>query len=567
MSRINGLQRQWRRIAILLLVVIAGLWSGVPPAVRAQGGEVRIAIRPIAGATETSPLPDPLTAPLIPSDLAGADLRDLVENLYIGLFRYDAVAGAVVPVLAKEWTVSADGLAWTFTLRDDISWVGPADASGAIAALRPVAAQDIVAALRRACHPVRGASAGPARFSVQGCYLATQLNPLFVTEDQVAGLVEAEAPDERTLVLRLAFPASYLPALLTDPAFRPIPREFVNFTPAWPSMATSGPYALAGHTPGESLTLVRNPFWPDPLAGNVERITLTFSHNPAAAFAAGEADFVRLEPPAAPPPADVLTGRGDRVLLLGFSTERAFVNSTGVRQALSWALDRTALFAGDPAVVPVVTVTHPLANDGPDETAGAGFAPEAARAVLAAAGYPNCANVPEVIALAVPPGREPLAAAIIGAWESVLGCSPALFQVLTVRPDPLTAIGRDLIDEEYNDRVHLWLAEWTPDYPDAQGGAADAFHCRVGYFYSGIPCSPVDALIDWASTTTLDDDARADAYNRIEARLFGPGGTFPVIPLAAIVEARGVAAGLTGAAEGSSVGSYGPAWWAGWTRR
>src|SRR5690606_1426106 len=47
-----------------------------------------------------------------------------IENLFLGLTDTDPLqAGAIRPEIATEWTVSDDGLTWTFTLRDDIPWV------------------------------------------------------------------------------------------------------------------------------------------------------------------------------------------------------------------------------------------------------------------------------------------------------------------------------------------------------------------------------------------------------------------------------------------------------------
>ena len=47
--------------------------------------------------------------------------RDLVSLVYSGLTRIDEY-GQPVPDLAKDWTVSRDGLTYTFTLRDDVTW-------------------------------------------------------------------------------------------------------------------------------------------------------------------------------------------------------------------------------------------------------------------------------------------------------------------------------------------------------------------------------------------------------------------------------------------------------------
>lgn len=529
-------------LALFLPAPLAGAQSGTGPT-------LHVASPPINGVTDQSALPDPITIP--PTDNAG---RDLIENLFVGLFRYDAAAGEAVPMLAESWRVSDDGLTWTFTLRSDFQWVNYDAENDTVVALRPIVAADVVAGLRRACHPLKPTPAGTIIFAVQGCYAAVQINPILVTDEMVNDLVQVEAPDDTTLILQLAFPTTYLPSLLTAPAFRPVPREFVEFTPSWPGLASSGPYVVTESDPTTGLTLTRNPHWPEPLPGNINTITLTYTTDPAAAFAAGEADFARLSTPAP----DSTQTRGQTVSVLGFSQERAWISAPGVRQALAWSLDRAALVAADPTVQAITTFTHPAAVNAGDITASViDFAPDAARRALAAAGYPNCTGVPEIIGLAVPPEREALAQAMVAQWSAELGCQPALFNIVTVRPDALQNIGRDLIDEEYNDRIHMWLATYTPEYVDVQAGAADALHCTLGYFFQGGACDAVDALIDWAVATPVED--RGDVYRRIEARLFGPAGTYPVIPLYADVRAAGVAPTL------SNVTLDGPAWWGAWT--
>ncbi len=526
----------------LLIPAPAGAQSGAP-------GALRIAAPLTSAITAQGGLPDPITVP--PEDLAG---RDLIENLFVGLFRYDAAAGEAVPILAESWTVSADGLTWTFTLRQDIPWVRYSAASGEVEALRPVVAADFVAGLRRACHPLKPTPAGTIIFVIRGCYAAVQSDPILVTDEQVNRLVAAEAPEPTTLVLHLAFPTTYLPALLTAPAFRPIPREFVDFTTAWPAQATSGPYVVTASAPGESLTLTRSPFWPDALPGSVTDLEIAYVPDPVAAVAAGEADFARRFAPGA----ESLVARGRTVSVLGFSLERTWVSEPGVRQALAWSLDRAALVADDPAVLPVTTLTHPAAvGAGALEGSVLGADVAAARQALAAAGYPNCAGVPEIIGLAVPPERQEVAQRMVARWEEALGCQAALFSVVTVRAEALQNIGRALIDMEVNNRIHMWLATYTPEYVDAQAGAADALHCRYGFFQRGGPCDAGDALIDWAVATPVED--RGDVYRRIEARLFGPAGTFPVVPLYANALAADAVAGLSG------ITLEGAAWWGDWS--
>jgi len=57
---------------------------------------------------------------LHPHAAYNADEAQILTGLYEGLCVYDPYTLEPLPGLAKDWHVSADGLVWTFTLRDDI---------------------------------------------------------------------------------------------------------------------------------------------------------------------------------------------------------------------------------------------------------------------------------------------------------------------------------------------------------------------------------------------------------------------------------------------------------------
>ena len=60
-----------------------------------------------------------------------------LNNIYEQLTRYDSATGEVMPLLAESWTTSDDGLTWTFTLREGVTFTtgNPMDAAAAKAAL------------------------------------------------------------------------------------------------------------------------------------------------------------------------------------------------------------------------------------------------------------------------------------------------------------------------------------------------------------------------------------------------------------------------------------------------
>ena len=113
---LRSLSRKQRRVflslgVLLIALIIALLWQAdkafsVP--VPAPGGQLT------EGVIGTPRFINPLLA------ASDAD-RDLAALIYSGLLRLDA-KGGVIPDLAESYTVSDDGLMYTFKLRDHLTW-------------------------------------------------------------------------------------------------------------------------------------------------------------------------------------------------------------------------------------------------------------------------------------------------------------------------------------------------------------------------------------------------------------------------------------------------------------
>src|SRR5688572_9048097 len=87
------------------------------------------------------------TDPAIPG--SSVDMM-VIQNLYIGLTDIDPRTGKLKPELATRWEVSADGLTWTFTLREDVWWVHYDPTTATFEQIRPITAEDVVYSLKRA---------------------------------------------------------------------------------------------------------------------------------------------------------------------------------------------------------------------------------------------------------------------------------------------------------------------------------------------------------------------------------------------------------------------------------
>src|SRR5262249_7927308 len=135
-------------------------------------------------------------------------------------------------------------------------------------------------------------------------------NPQAISDLFIARELKAQALDDQTLEIKLAFPDPYFTTLTSLPEFRPVPHDAVTKDPDWTKPATiltDGPWVLADSSQDTqpAMTLVRNSIWPNSAdtstEGNVERLEISFSplSDPASTavkqLLAGTADFAPLD--------------------------------------------------------------------------------------------------------------------------------------------------------------------------------------------------------------------------------------------------------------------------------
>jgi len=180
-------------------------------------------------------------------------------GLYEGLYSYDPRTLDPVPALAEAFERSADGKTWTFRLREGARW---SDGS-------PVTAGDFVASWLYLLAPSTGAEYAVFLDIVRGAKLYR------------SGLAGAEAvglsaPDDRTLVVELVAPASYLTRLLCHSAFVPV-HASLRHGQDWTAsrLVVNGPYTLASFDE-ESMLLRKNPLYWDAGAVKIETLRILF---------------------------------------------------------------------------------------------------------------------------------------------------------------------------------------------------------------------------------------------------------------------------------------------------
>lgn len=153
----------------------------------------------------------------------------------------------LVPDLATDLgQKSADGLTWTFTLKDGLKYE---DGS-------PVSAKDVAFAIKRSFDKDLAGN-GPTyqRDFFKGG--ADYLGP-YTGDKNWDGV---QAPDDKTVVIRLAKKFETLPYFASFSQFSPIPEAKDKKKDYQLHVLATGPYMFDSYTPGSELRLKRNPNW------------------------------------------------------------------------------------------------------------------------------------------------------------------------------------------------------------------------------------------------------------------------------------------------------------------
>jgi oligopeptide transport system substrate-binding protein len=281
--------------------------------------------------------PDPDS--LDPQKARGFEAQSILRDLCEGLTTLDEHAG-VAPGVASSWSARVDGLTYTFALRHDARW-----SNG-----DPVVSADFVAGLMRLVDPATGSG------------YAQYIDVIANASDIVAGrqppdTLGVEAPDDWTVIIKLATPAPYLPALLSHPCTCPVHRPTLLRHPegfARPGvMVGNGAFVLKEWVPGSYVLLERNHhYWNDAATrlDAVKYLLIPDENAELARYRGGELQVTFVVPRGQ---FDWIRAHlGDQLHIspqlttyyYGFNLRRApFRDAPKVRRALSMVIDREKL--------------------------------------------------------------------------------------------------------------------------------------------------------------------------------------------------------------------------------
>ena len=198
-----------------------------------------------------------------------ADNTSIITNLVDGLLENDN-HGNLIPSLAEDWSVSSDGLTYTYKLRKDAKWF---TADGEEYA--PVKAQDFVTGIKYAVDN-KSQALDLIQNSIKG------LNDYITGADSDFSKVGVKAIDDQTVEYTLARPEPYWNSKTTNSILFPVNEEFLNSkgkdfgTLSPDSILYSGPYLLKDFTSKSSIEYVKNPHYYDHDKVSIEHVKLAY---------------------------------------------------------------------------------------------------------------------------------------------------------------------------------------------------------------------------------------------------------------------------------------------------
>lgn len=307
-----------------------------------------------------------LEPPILDPTAGAAEAIDIVvyQNVFEGLTRIDQ-NGDVQPGLAESWTISEDGLTYTFKLHDGVTFHDGStfDAEDVKFTFDRILAEDSVNAQRAFYEPITA---------------LTVIDPLTVemTLDRQIG--------------RFLFDLGRGDAVIVAP-------ESADNNANVP--IGTGPFAFLQWDKGSRVVLeAYGPYWGEPV--HLTKASYLFISDPATmtnALLAGDIDGVNnfateaLAVFEGNPQFNILVGTTEGETILSTNNRKAPFDNLKVRQAMAHAIDRQAIIDGvtNGYGTPIGAPFAPHNAYYIDLTGTYPFDPDAAKALLAEAGYPD----------------------------------------------------------------------------------------------------------------------------------------------------------------------------------
>lgn len=298
---------------------------------------------------------------LVQWDASDTQSFTILNNAFEGLYRLDA-NHEPQPALAESYTVSDDGLVYTFTLREGLQW-----SNGT-----PLTASDFVFSWLKqmSSDATNGYNFIMTDYIVNGL----EYGEGTATADQVG----VKALDDRTLEVTIKNPTPYFLYLTTLSMYFPLNEAYVteqgdNYGITADNMIYCGPYTITSYDPAVGTSMAKNETYWDAANVAIPKVEVKIIKDQSSAlntYLAGSLDKVNLSS------ADVPTYQNDpefhtvtefRSTYLQFNLDDPAMANLNIRKALGYAIDRSILadtILGDGSTAAEGLVSFGVSGDG-----------------------------------------------------------------------------------------------------------------------------------------------------------------------------------------------------------
>jgi len=527
-------------LAVLLasgLVASAMTVGGCTPT--NQGGGEQAGDQPVKGGTMSFYIGEP--AYIDPYNAQETEGVQVTQVLFDSLTDFgDIDPTELKPAAAESWEPNADATVWTFKLNPN----------GKFSDGTPVTANDFIFAWNRIANPETiNTATGKADPSVISYHLGFIDGFEEVAGGQAAEMKGLKAVDDTTLEITLTQPFADFPYVVAHPALGPQPAALVKDgvdvdgkkVPYGEMPVGNGPFKMSEPWKhNQYIKVVANENYGTGDKPYLDGVDFRIFKDPETAyteFEAGNLDFTqigegKIQDAVAKygesdngytvnPGKQVLLGPENSTYYMIFNMKQKPFDNPDLRKAISLGINRQAIcdtvFEGS---------REPADNILPPGIAGyqkgawvdSKYDPEAAKAALAAAGYPNGEGLPKV-QLSFNSG---------GGHEKIMELVQADLKAMGIEAEFQSADFPVYLKQLDAGKFQLARLGWVADYPIAYNFLYSLFDSKSGDNKSGYSNPEVDKAIA-EGQTIIDDAERVKKYEEINTTIQADNPVAPVM--------------------------------------
>ena len=512
-------------LAAALALSLVALAFGAAGCTPKRGGTASASDTPVKGGTLSYYIGEP--AYIDPYNTQESEGTNVEQSLFDSLTAINPLTSKLEPAAAESWKANSDGTVWTFKLRKGAKFHDGT----------PVGAKDFKYAWERIANP----ATDPKNPSVISYHLSPVKGFQEMADGKATDLTGVKVIDDLTLEVTLTESFADFEYVVAHPALAPVPKAAVEKDPKAFAEAPvgNGPFKMSGTWKHDQyIKVVRFDGYYGTKA-NLDGIDFKIFKDEDTAFRefeAGNIDFtsiptgkigasktkygVSADGYTVNPKTQVLLGAETAVYYMLMNNTDPILKNPKVRAAISMAINRQALcdtlYEGTRK--PATGIVPPgIVGFQPNAWAATKYDLQGAKKMLADAGYPGGAGIPE-FSLSFNTGQG---------HEKVMELVGSDLAKIGIKTKPDGAEWAQYLKQLDAGTYQIGRLGWIADYPIFDNFINPIFQSKSGDNKSKFVDASVDTAILDARKTT-DGAKRVAAYQDIEKKI---GEQTPVAPL------------------------------------